>query len=40
MPTTTTPAGEHQTHGQQIVTDPSLQDLPYKVETNHRGQLV
>jgi Uma2 family endonuclease len=40
MPTTTTPAEEHQTHWQQIVTDPSLQDLPYTVETNHRGQLV
>ena len=23
-----------------ILADPSLQDLPYKIETNHRGQIV
>jgi Uma2 family endonuclease len=40
MQTTTTPAKEHQARWQEIVADPTLQDLPYKVETNHRGQLV
>jgi Uma2 family endonuclease len=37
MPTTLT---EQQAHWQEVVSDPSLQDLPYKVETNERGQLV
>jgi hypothetical protein len=40
MPTTTTPAEEHQARWQEIVADPALRDIPYKVETNHRGQLV
>jgi len=40
MPTTTTPTEEHQARWQDIVADPALQDLPYKVETNRRGQLV
>jgi Uma2 family endonuclease len=40
MQTTTTPAEEHQARWQEIVADPTLRDLPYKVETNHRGQLV
>jgi hypothetical protein len=40
MPTTAPTAGEHQARWQEIVADPSLRDLPYKVETNHRGQLV
>lgn len=40
MPTTTTPAKEHQAHWHDLVADPLLQDLPYKIETNHRGQLV
>jgi len=40
MPTTVTSAEEHQAHWQEIVADPTLRDLPYKVETNHRGQLV
>jgi hypothetical protein len=37
MPTTTTqaPARWH-----EVVDDPALQDLPYKVETNRRGQLI
>ncbi|WP_263788948.1 Uma2 family endonuclease [Salinibacter grassmerensis] len=39
MPTTTTPA-QHQKRWQEIVGDPLLSDLPYKVETNHRGQIV
>lgn len=37
MPTTLT---RQQAHWQEVVSDPSLQDLPYKVETNERGQLV
>ncbi len=40
MSTTTTPAQEHQKRWQKIVADPSLRELPYKVETNHRGQIV
>jgi len=40
MPSTTTPVKEHQARWSEIVADPALQDLPYKVETNHRGQLV
>jgi Uma2 family endonuclease len=40
MPTTTTRAQEHQERWGEIVRDPSLQDLPYKVETNRRGQIV
>lgn len=41
MPTTTTTrAEEHQKRWDEIVRDPSLQDLPYKVETNSRGQIV
>jgi Uma2 family endonuclease len=37
MPTTTTQAQER---WQEIAADPVLQDLPYKVETNRRGQLI
>ncbi|MFB6232484.1 MAG: Uma2 family endonuclease [Salinibacter sp.] len=37
---TTTRAKEHQARWKEIVQDPSLQDLPYKVETNSRGQIV
>lgn len=40
MPTTTTRAKEHQERWEEIVRDPSLRDLPYKVETNNRGQIV
>jgi Uma2 family endonuclease len=40
MPATTTKAQEHQSRWQEIVGDPALRDLPYKVETNARGQLV
>lgn len=40
MPTTTTPAEEHQERWQEIVKDPLLSELPYKVETNRRGQIV
>jgi Uma2 family endonuclease len=37
MPTTTTQA---QARWHEILDDPALQDLPYKVETNRRGQLI
>lgn len=40
MPATTTRAKKHQERWKEIVRDPSLQDLPYKVETNRRGQIV
>ncbi len=40
MPTTTTPAKEHQERWQEITRDPLLSELPYKVETNNRGQIV
>mgnify|MGYP006425308825 CR=1 FL=1 len=30
----------HQARWNEIVNDPSLRDLPYKVETNERGQLI
>lgn len=37
MPTTAT---KQQEQWNEIVNDPSLRDLPYKVETNARGQLI
>jgi len=37
MPTTTT---VHQERWHAITDDPTLQDLPYKIETNNRGQLI
>jgi len=40
MPTTTRPAEERQERWQTIVDDPLLGELPYKVETNRRGQIV
>jgi len=40
MPTTTTRAREHQERWQDIVDDPALEGLPYKIETNERGQIV
>ena len=40
MPTTTTRAEEHQARWEEITSDPSLRNLPYKVETNQRGQIV
>lgn len=40
MPTTTTRAKEHQEQWRKIASDPNLRDLPYKVETNSRGQIV
>lgn len=40
MPTTIATAQQHQVHWSKIVRDPGLRDLPHKVETNARGQLV
>lgn len=40
MPTTTTRAKEHQARWDEIASDPNLKELPYTVETNHRGQIV
>ena len=40
MPATATNAKRHQKHWDEVVRDPALQNLPYKVETNHRGQLL
>jgi Uma2 family endonuclease len=40
MPTTAPSADTHQARWHEIVADPQLQDLPYKVETNRRGQIV
>ena len=40
LPMSTTRAEKHQERWQEIVADPSLQELPYKVETNQRGQIV
>jgi len=38
MPTTTT--REQQERWANIVNDPLLNDLPYKIETNARGQIL
>ena len=40
MPTLATQAQEHQARWDEIIADPALKDLPYKVETNARGQIV
>lgn len=40
MPTTTTQVEEHQARWEKIADDPALQNLPYKIETNKRGQIV
>lgn len=40
MPTASTLAKGHQERWNEIVEDPLLSELPYKVETNHRGQIV
>lgn len=31
---------EHQNHWDKLCRDPNLSDLPYKTETNRRGQLI
>lgn len=40
MPDVANTARKHQEHWAEVVSDPSLSDLAYKVETNARGQLV
>jgi Uma2 family endonuclease len=48
MSTTTTPAATapaeaarwHQAHWDRLARDPALRDLPYRIETNARGQLI
>jgi len=35
-----TTATRHQKRWDEIVRDPALRDLPYKVETNERGQII
>ena len=40
MPTVATLAQEHQERWDEIAADPTLRDLPYKVETNAHGQIV
>ena len=37
---TQTSSETHQDRWQEIVDDPALRDLPYKVETNERGQIL
>lgn len=37
---TTITAADHQERWNEITRDPTLRDLPYKVETNNRGQLL
>jgi len=37
---TQTSSETHQDRWQKIVDDPALRDLPYKVETNERGQIL
>lgn len=40
MPVTTANPRDHQARWDEIVRDPALQNLPYKVETNAQGQLI
>ncbi len=40
MQTATTRAKEHQEKWEELCRDPSLNDLPYKTETNECGQLI
>ena len=40
MPTVASRAEEHQERWNGVTADPSLRDLPYKVETNATGQIV
>lgn len=40
MPIAPSRLKEHQERWNEIVRDPTLRDLPYKVETNERGQIV
>ena len=40
MPATTANARDHQARWDEVIHDPVLRDLPYKVETNAQGQLI
>ncbi|MFO8100325.1 MAG: Uma2 family endonuclease [Salinibacter sp.] len=40
MPSIQDPATEHQKRWERLSRDPSLNDLPYKVETNRQAQLI
>ena len=40
MPTVASRAEEHQERWDEVTADPSLRDLPYKVETNAQGQII
>lgn len=40
MPGVTTQAEEHQARWDAITSDPTLDGLPYKVETNAQGQII
>jgi Uma2 family endonuclease len=40
MPSVATRAKEHQRRWNQIAADPTLEGLPYKIETNRQGQLI
>jgi len=40
MPTRATQAQEHQARWNEVIADPALKDLPYKVETSTRGQIA
>lgn len=40
MPTTKANVERYQKRWHEIVDDPALQDLPYKIETNAPGQLI
>jgi Uma2 family endonuclease len=40
MPSVATRAKEHQKRWEEITSDPTLDGLPYKIETNNQGQLI
>ena len=40
MSSTASQAEEHQNRWDKLCRDPNLSDLPYKTETNRRGQLI
>ncbi|MFB6249426.1 MAG: Uma2 family endonuclease [Salinibacter sp.] len=40
MPITTANPRDHQARWREVIRDPVLRDLPYKVETNAQGQLI
>ena len=40
MPSVATRAKEHQKRWDELTADPTLEGLPYKIETNRQGQLI